>query len=368
MHWAWSLLNCAFINHRDGTRTNPDSHSPQIGASTCAFAQILCIRRRWYAEAINLHGTQADLRCAAPHCITTPCVVIGHCSLPSLFNSSERRPAPQPGMPMKLSRRPFTLLTTMIAIGAAVLAMTSPCVQAQAALDGVMAKKLITIAIPTDFPPYGFVGPDMNPQGLDIDMAKLIGARLGVKVDLVPVTSTNRIPYLQTKKADLVISTLGKNAEREKVIDFTAAYSPFFQAVFAAKSLSIKSMADLGGKSVGVTRGAIEDIELSKNAPTNADIKRFEDNNATVSAFVSGQVQAIATGASVAGNMMQRNPQLNAEYKLLLKDSPNYIGVGKGEDKLRLKVNEVIAAAKAAGELEKLAQKWLGRPAGDLPN
>jgi polar amino acid transport system substrate-binding protein len=269
---------------------------------------------------------------------------------------------------MKLSRRPFTLLTTIIAVGAAALALTPTCVQAQAALDGVMAKKLITIAIPTDFPPYGFVGPDMNPQGLDIDMARLIATRLGVKVDLVPVTSTNRIPYLQTKKADLVISTLGKNAEREKVIDFTAAYSPFFQAVFAAKSLSIKSMADLGGKSIGVTRGAIEDIELSKNAPASADIKRFEDNNATVSAFVSGQVQAIATGASVAGNLMQRNPQLNAEYKLLLKDSPNFIGVGKGEDKLRLKVNEVIAAAKAAGDLEKLAQKWLGRPAGDLPN
>jgi hypothetical protein len=59
-------------------------------------------------------------------------------------------------------------------------------------------------------------------------------------------------------------------------------------------------------------------------------------------------VQVIATGASVAGNMMARNPQLGAEYKLLLKDSPNFIGVAKGEDKLRLKVNEIIAAAKAA--------------------
>ena len=66
--------------------------------------------------------------------------------------------------------------------------------------------------------------------------------------------------------------------------------------------------------------------------------------------------------------MMARNPNLSAEYKLLLKDSPNFIGVAKGEDKLRLKVNEIIAAAKGAGDLDKLAQKWLGRPAGDLPN
>ena len=164
--------------------------------------------------------------------------------------------------------------------------------------------------------------------------------KLGVKVELVAVTSANRIPYLQTKKADLVISTLGKNPERAAVIDFTAAYSPFFQAVFAAEEhWRSRAAADLAGKSVGVTRGAIEDMELTKIAPASADVKRFEDNNATVSAFVSGQVQVIATGASVAGNMMGRNPQLGTEYKFVLKDSPNFIGVGKGEDKLRLKVN-----------------------------
>jgi polar amino acid transport system substrate-binding protein len=255
-----------------------------------------------------------------------------------------------------------------IALAAFVAASLPLAAQAQATLDEVMAKKLIRIAIPTDFPPYGFVSTDLKPQGLDIDMANLIGAKLSVPVELVPVTSANRIPYLQTKKADLVISTLGKNAEREKVIDFSAAYSPFFQAVFAAKSISVKSAADLAGKTVGVTRGAIEDLELTKIAPPTADVKRFEDNNATVSAFVSGQVQVIATGASVAGNMMARNAAMDTEYKFVLKDSPNFIGVNKGEDKLRLKVNEIIAAAKAAGDLDKMAQKWLGRPAGELPN
>ena len=254
----------------------------------------------------------------------------------------------------------------LIAFGAALCAGVLPA-HAQNALDEVMAKKSITIAIPTDFPPYGFVGTDMAPQGLDIDMARYIAAKLGVKVELVPVTSSNRIPYLQTKKADLVISTLGKNAEREKVIDFTAAYSPFFQAVFAAKNLSIKGAGDLAGKSVGVTRGAVEDMELTKIAPSSADVKRFEDNNATVAAFVSGQVQVLATGAQVAGNMMTRNPNLSVEYKFVLKDSPNFIGVAKGEDKLRLKVNEIIAAAKASGDIDTLAKKWLGRPAGELP-
>ena len=91
----------------------------------------------------------------------------------------------------------------------ALAGLVSTAVHAQTALDDVMAKKAITIAIPTDFPPYGFMGIDLKPQGLDIDMANYIGAKLGAKVELVPVTSANRIPYLQTKKAHLVISTLG---------------------------------------------------------------------------------------------------------------------------------------------------------------
>ena len=236
------------------------------------------------------------------------------------------------------------------------------------ALDEIVSSKTVQIAIPTDFPPYGFVGTDLKPQGLDIDMANLLGAKLGAKVELVPVTSANRIAYLQTKKAHLVISTLGKNPEREKVIDFTAAYSPFFQAVFGPKGLAVKGAADLAGKSLGVTRGAIEDQEVTKIAPASTEIRRFEDNNVTVSAFVSGQTQLIATGASVAGNMMVRNPKLDAEYKFVLKDSPNFIGVNKGEDKLRNKLNELIAELKKSGDLDKLSQKWLGRPAGELPN
>jgi polar amino acid transport system substrate-binding protein len=256
------------------------------------------------------------------------------------------------------------LLATTLALAFGLAAGTAV---AQTALESVQKAKLVKIAVPTDFPPYGFVGTDLQPQGLDVDMARLIAAKLGVQLELVPVTSANRIPYLQTKKADLVISTLGKNPEREKVIDFTAAYSPFFQAIFGAKTLSIKSPADLAGKSVAVTRGAIEDQELTKIAPPGTDIKRFEDNNGTVSAFVSGQTQLVATGASVAGNMMFRNPQLGTEYKLLLKDSPNFIGLAKGEDALRTRINEIIAEAKKSGEIDKLAVKWLGRPAGVLP-
>ena len=261
----------------------------------------------------------------------------------------------------RMNKRYFTLALA----ASALLAATGA--HAQTALDDIMKSKVLKVAVQTDSAPYGFVGTDLKPIGLDIDMANYIGKKLGVAVELVPVVSASRIPALQTRKADLVIATLGKNPEREKVIDFAAAYSPFFQAVFGPKNVNVKAFSDLAGKTVGVTRGAMEDQDLTKVAPASTEIKRFEDMNATVAAFAAGQVQFVALGASVAGNMLTKNPQLNSEYKLLLKDSPNFIGVAKGEDKLKAKVNEIVADAKKSGDLEAMSKKWLGRGTGDLP-
>ena len=257
-----------------------------------------------------------------------------------------------------------TLASVLVALS---LSIDVGNAQGQTALDAIMAKKQINIAVPTDYPLYGCVGSDMAPQGLDIEMARLIGAKLGAKVELVPFPSANRIPYLQTKKTELIISNLGKNPDREKVIDFSAAYAPFYQAVFGPKTLNIKAWGDLSGKSVAVTRGAMEDQELAKVAPTDLQVRRFEDNNATISAFVSGQTQLLAASAAVAGAVIQKNPQISAEYKLLLKDSPFFIGINKGEPALLAKVNAIIAALKKDGTLEAMAKNWLGRGAGELP-
>ncbi|CAN5387026.1 transporter substrate-binding domain-containing protein [soil metagenome] len=262
---------------------------------------------------------------------------------------------------MKLTKH----LVALVVASAAVL--TAGTAHAQAALDTIIKSKTIRIAIPTDYPPYGFVGSDMAPVGLDIEMAALIAQKLGVKLELVPVTSANRIPYLQTGKVDLIISTLGKNAEREKIIAFSSAYAPFFQGVFGPKSADIKTFADMSGKTVAVTRGAMEDQELEKVAPKDTIYKRFEDNNATLAAFVSGQVQTVAASGAVAAELLRKNPQLNAEFKLLLKDSPCFVGLSLTEEPLKAKVNSIIADAKKDGTLDTMSKKWLGKAAGDLP-
>ncbi|MBY7996024.1 transporter substrate-binding domain-containing protein [Vibrio fluvialis] len=229
-------------------------------------------------------------------------------------------------------------------------------------LESVQQKGVLKVAVPQDFPPFGSMGTDLKPHGYDIDMAAYLAQKLDVKLELVPVTSANRIPYLQTGKVDLVISSMGKNAEREKVIDFSAAYAPFYLGVFGSSDEVVTSAQDLSGKTIGVTRGSVEDLELSKIAPSDATIKRFEDNNATLSSFLSGQVSLIATGNLVVTEIATRYPAKAPQTKFLLKNSPCYVGVMKGEDALLKEVNRLITEAKQDGVLEGFSQKWLKAP------
>ncbi|QJQ03218.1 transporter substrate-binding domain-containing protein [Herbaspirillum rubrisubalbicans] len=240
--------------------------------------------------------------------------------------------------------------------------MFSASVARADALDDIQKHGTLRVAVPADFPPFGSVDSDLKPQGFDIDVANLIAKKMGVKVELIPVSSANRIPYLTTRKVDLVISSMGKNAEREKVIDFTSAYAPFFNGVFGPADLPVKSAADLAGKTIAVTRGSVEDLELSKIVPASATVKRYEDNNSTISSFLSGQVQLVATGNVVAAAIIAKNPPKKPETKFLIKDSPCFIGLNKGEKKLQDKVDAILAEAKKDGSLNAISQKWLGLP------
>ena len=135
------------------------------------------------------------------------------------------------------------------------------------ALDDIKKAGKIRIAIDLGVPPYGMTDDKMQPAGLDVEVAKLLAKDWGLEFEHVPTTGASRIPALQTGKADLVISSLSYTAERAKVIDFSLGYAVLRTVIAAPKSVALKSMADLDGKTVATVRGTTHDTQLTKEGP-----------------------------------------------------------------------------------------------------
>ena len=129
-----------------------------------------------------------------------------------------------------------------------------------------------------------------------------------------------------------------------------------------------KYITAMSGKTVGVTGGTLEDLELTKVAPSDAKITRFGDNAATLSAFTSGQIQVLVTGNTAAASLTEADPNLDLERKYIIKDSPCFIGVKKGNEDLLRWVNVFILHKKLGGNLNAISEKWLGQALPPLPS
>ena len=235
------------------------------------------------------------------------------------------------------------------------------------ALDDILAAGVVRIAVPQDFPPFGALGSDKKLEGYDIDVAALIAKDLGVRLQLVPVKSADRLSALLAKRVDLVVASLGISPERARAIAFSSPYAPFFSGVFGPAQINAKSTADLAGKKVAVTRDTLEDQELTAGAPKGVQILRFADDEATIQAFLEGKADLIATGNVVAAAVAKANPAKKIQVKFIIRESPASIGVRRGEAQLLHWVNVFVLHKKLNGELDKLSRKWFGEPLPPLP-
>jgi polar amino acid transport system substrate-binding protein len=233
------------------------------------------------------------------------------------------------------------------------------------ALDDIKKAGKIRIAIDLGVPPYGMTDDKMQPTGLDVEAARLLAKDWGLEFEHVPTTGASRIPALQTGKADLVISSLSYTAERAKVIDFSLGYAVLRTVIAAPKSVALKSLADLDGKTVATVRGTTHDTQLTKEGPKGMKLVRYEDDATEAQAFLSGQVDIFSTGEMIVPQIDKKNPARQVEMKFVLDNFKLAVGVKKDEKRLLDEVNAWISANLKNGRLNGLNKKYFG---DDLPD
>ena len=242
---------------------------------------------------------------------------------------------------------------------------STPGVGQRNLLETILARKLIRVAVQKSFPPFTVaVAGSTDLKGYDVSFAKMLAVDLGVKLELVPVAGPDRIPYLQQGKVDVIIASLGKNPDREKQIDFSVPYAPFYVAVFGPKEDLLSSPTDFKLGRIGVTKASIEETELARLKVPTQTIDVFADNGATLDAYRSGQVRYIATGNTTIAQLSITEAS-RVGLKLLLRDSPCFVGIPKGETALTERINAYIKRAKDYHYLQSNVQQWFKVPLPD---
>ena len=234
------------------------------------------------------------------------------------------------------------------------------------ALDDIKKSGKIRIAVDLGVPPYGMTDDKMQPSGSDIETAKLLAKDWGVEFVHVPITGASRIPALQTGKADLVISTLSITPERAKVIDFSLGYAVLRTVIAAPKSVAVKSLAELDGKTVGTVRGTTHDTQLTREGPKGMKLTRYEDDATEAQAFLSGQVDIFSTAELLVAPIDKKNPARQVEVKFVLDTFKLAVGVKKDEARLVEEVNKWIATNLKNGKLDAIYKKYHGNGLPDV--
>ena len=265
-------------------------------------------------------------------------------------------------MTVHFQRRSFNGAIAALGLGAT-LSLLAPFASAQTVAD-IKKKGEITVGMLVDFPPYGTMNTSNQPDGYDADVAKLLAKDLGVKLNLVPVTGPNRIPFLLTGKVDMLIASLAITPERAKQVQFSNPYAAATIVLYGDKKANIKAPADLKGKRVGVARASTQDVALTAIAPEGTEIRRFDDDASGMQALISGQVDAIGASTTVAAQIAKRVPANTFEDKFILRQQQMGVAMRPDQAELLKTVNDFVAKNTANGELNKLYQKWLGT---DMP-
>ncbi|MDB5825290.1 MAG: amino acid transporter [Herminiimonas sp.] len=234
------------------------------------------------------------------------------------------------------------------------------------ALKDIKANKKIVIAVDFTHPPYGMLDSKNQQVGTDIEMARLIAKDLNVELEVLPVNGPNRIPFLLTNKADIVIASFSVTEERKKVISFSKSYATMPLLIVAPEKQAIKSIIDLAGKSIAVTRGNTSDQQLTSQIKAHGvkdvNITRYVDEATLRTAVSTGQQDVFAASIADAITMKDTNPNKAFQIKVQMYEDQVAIGLRRDEPALQAYIDGWVTKNLKNGTLNAIYVKYFNTP------
>ena len=226
-------------------------------------------------------------------------------------------------------------------------------------LAQVKKKGVLVCGVKDSTKPFGYIDEKTRTiVGYDVDFCREIAAKLGVKLELKPVTSSTRMPDLITGKIDMIAATMTKNEERAKQIDFSYMYF-YTEQKFLTRKGAVKKLADLEGKKLGTSKGSTSEQNAKKALPA-ATILSFDDYPQAFLALQQGRVAAVTTDESILVGLMNAAKDKNGYEipNIPISKEPYGLGMRKGDTNFVNFVNKTIPSMEKSGEADKIYRKW----------
>lgn len=246
-------------------------------------------------------------------------------------------------------------------------AQTTPPQTAGGVLDRIIKDKKIRVTAEVTSPPFGILDKNNQPDGSEIATARQLAKDLGVELELVQVTSPQRIPALLAGRADVAISSLSITVDRAKTVMFATPHGALSIVIAGPKKTQIHAAADMVGKKIGITRATLEESAVPGIAPPGTNIVFFDDIAATLQAMVSGQVDAAGMSAFAAKSVADRNPNAQIENKFTVRTAFYAPAVRPGDFDLLQFINTWVFLNKQNGVLAGIYKKYTDVALIDLP-
>ncbi|WP_374947674.1 transporter substrate-binding domain-containing protein [Agreia sp.] len=230
----------------------------------------------------------------------------------------------------------------------------APTFAAGSTMEKLAEAGTITIGTKFDQPLFGLVGPDGSPVGFDVEIAKIIAAKLGISEDKIvwkESVSANREPFIQNGEVDIVVATYTINDKRKEVISFAGPYYMAGQSILVtADNDDIKSEDDLVGQPVCSVTGS---TPAAKLAELGAEPLLTDTYTNCLEPLKSGAVVAVSTDNVILAGLAAQN---EGQFKVVGKpftEEPYGIGLALDDTEFRDWINDVLEESYEDGSYEK---------------
>ncbi|NJP91026.1 amino acid ABC transporter substrate-binding protein [Nonomuraea sp. FMUSA5-5] len=229
---------------------------------------------------------------------------------------------------------------------------------------GLIKPGQLRVATLGDAKPYTFTDAGGQFTGFDVELFRDVAKRMGI-TDVVYTGQdfSALLPAVANGQFDAGVAAIGITEARRKTVDFSVGYLAGYLTVITKKDSGITSADGLAGRRLGVVQGTLQEAYAVKNFP-KADLVRFPDNNAAVSALNRGSVDAHFLDYEAAKSYIAQFGLVSAA-DIPSFDAPAGFAIRKGNSALKAALDKALVAAMEDGTWKRLYEKWF--PGSPMP-